>query len=228
MLRRVPLLAVALACVAVALIVVIARELSTTPRVHLPRTSPSASVATPATPPVAPAPPTPPANYTMVAARNLFSPTRSEAPPAPPTPPPAPPPLPKPNLFGVVLIEGTPVAYLEDPVTKRVARYRVGDNVAGGTVKAIDSDTVTLNRPDGAVAVRLHDPARPRPAAPASAPNAAPNAPGYPPVNPSPTPGVPGGIMPEGRPSAMPVRRPPIPSVLGRVPQQPTDAAHPQ
>jgi len=145
---------------------------------------------------------------------------------APPTPPPPPPVLPKPNLFGVILIEGTPVAYLEDPVSKRVARYRVGDSVAGGTVKSIESDTVMLLRPEGQVTVRLHDPARPRPSMPST-----PNAPGVA-ISPMPTaPPTLGGIPPqvnnpEGRPTITQPRRP-MTGPFGR-PSQPTDATPPQ
>jgi hypothetical protein len=112
-----------------------------------------------------PEPPKPaPGGYAAVASRNLFSPTRSEVPvvAAPVKPVQV---LPKPNLFGVVVREGSPIAYLEDPTTKRVAGYHLGDAVAGGTVKTIDADHVVLDRPDGLIDVRLRDPARPRPAA---------------------------------------------------------------
>jgi hypothetical protein len=210
--KRLPLLTVLLVGLALAFAGLIVRELTSSPRAPAPRPQPAASVA--AAPAAAPTAPAAAANYSVVASRNLFSPTRSEAPVAPPTPPPPAPVLPKPNLFGVVLIEGTPVAYLEDPVSKRVARYRVGDSVAGGTVKAIESDTVMLLRPEGQVTVRLHDPTRPRAAAPAT-----PGAPG--------TPGVPGMQPGQGAPP-LGIRRPPIPGVLGRGIQQPTDANQPQ
>jgi hypothetical protein len=107
-----------------------------------------------------------PSSYAVVASRNLFSPTRSEAPAAPPAAVAARAMLPKPNLFGVVLGDGASVAYLEDPATKRVAGYRLGDAIAGGTVQTIGPDRVVLARPDGAVDIRLHDPTRPRPAVP--------------------------------------------------------------
>ena len=222
--KRLPLLTILLLGVALVFAGLIVRELTSTPRAPASRPQPAASVAATA-PAQAPAPPAPAANYAVVASRNLFSPTRSEAPVAPLTPPPPAPVLPKPNLFGIVLIEGTPVAYLEDPVSKRVARYRVGDSVAGGTVKAIESDTVMLLRPEGQVAVRLHDPTRPRAAAPGT--------PGAPVPG---MPGVPGGPQPlgamppqpgQGFPSSV-IRRPSIPSVLGRGTQQPTDAHSPQ
>jgi hypothetical protein len=235
MLRRLPLVTVLLVALALGFAGLIVKELTTVPRAPVTRPQPAASVGTtPGAPPPAPGSTAAP-NYTVVASRNLFSPTRSEAPPAPPTPPPPPPVLPKPNLFGVILIEGTPVAYLEDPVSKRVARYRVGDSVAGGTVKSIESDTVMLLRPEGQVTVRLHDPTRPRAAMPTN-----PNAPGVhtPPI-PTANPtlgGIPphtlGGIPPqvnnpEGRPTITQPRRPLAPGPFGR-PPQPTDATPPQ
>jgi hypothetical protein len=137
-----------------------------------------------------------PGGYGSVASRNLFSPTRSEAPvvAAPVKPAVV---LPKPNLFGVVVREGSPIAYLEDPTTKRVAGYHLGDTVAGGTVKTIDADHVVLDRPDGPIDVQLRDPARPRPAAPAAA---APGQPGFP------QPGAPatGVVQPGGPPQPQP------------------------
>jgi hypothetical protein len=161
--------------------------------------------------------------YSNIAARNLFSPTRSEAPPTPVAPVAA---VPKPNLYGVVVRDGASIAYLEDPVTKRVAGYREGDPIAGGTVKTISNDRVVLARPEGTVDVRLHDPSRPRPAAPTTAgtppgappgsPPAAPGAPG--------TPGTPGASAP---PTAEPGagRRALPPSLLRRLPQSgPTNA----
>ena len=84
--------------------------------------------------------------YSTVAARNLFSPTRTEAPPTATAGASASPAV-KPNLFGIVLRDGAPIAYLEDPTTKRVAGYRVGDNVAGGTVQTISADSVSITRP---------------------------------------------------------------------------------
>lgn len=133
--------------------------------VTTPVAPPAAGRPRPVTPPPAPTGPQPPAgSYGVVASRNLFSPSRSEA-PATATGPGAAPQLPKPNLYGVVLRDGAPIAYLEDPVTKRVAGYRVGDSVAGGTLQTITADHVVLTRPEGPVDVRLHDPAKPRPAA---------------------------------------------------------------
>jgi hypothetical protein len=216
--KRLPLITVLLVGASLLFAALIAREVTSVPRVAGPRPQPAASVAgtPPAPAPTAPAPPAA-GNYSVVASRNLFSPTRSEAPVTPVAAAAPAPVVPKPNLFGVVLQDGTPIAYLEDPTTKRVARYRVGDNVAGGTVQAIGADTVMLARPEGQVTVRLHDPTRPKPAVP--------TAPGTPGPG-APTPGTPTVTPPQGQaPTAAPVpsRRPLQPGLLGRFPQ-PTNA----
>jgi hypothetical protein len=149
--------------------------------------------------------------YNTVATRNLFSPTRSEAPPTTGTASASP--AVKPNLFGVVLREGAPIAYLEDPTTKRVAGYRVGDNVAGGTVQTISADTVVINRPDGKLDVRLRDPARPRPASVPAAAGLVPGGQvGQPGVPVAPMPGV---IPPVASPGVTPAPGVPV------LPQQP-------
>lgn len=204
----------------------------------------------PATTAVSENTPRPPVgSYGVVTARNLFSPTRSEAPAAGIAATMAP--LVKPNLFGVVLREGTPIAYLEDPATKRVAGYRVGDSIVGGTVQKISADSVVIARPDGPVDVRLRDPSRPRPPVVAQPPT---GAPGPPPVAGSTLPGVipptsvppqiaqpvppgqmppgqmppgqvaPGQVVP-GQPPAgfIPGRRPLPPNLLRRMPP-PSDA----
>jgi hypothetical protein len=236
-LRLVTVLFVGIAAVFAAIIV----KEPTTPSPRLPQPRPAPPGAATTTPPATPAPaPGAGAGYATVASRNLFSPTRTEAPPAPASATPVVN-LPKPNLYGVVLQEGAPIAYLEDPVTKRVARYRVGDTVAGGTVTTIESDSVVLSRPDGQIAVRLHDPTRPRPAAPpAAGPGTpAPGAPG--PGGPIPGQGTPqprtppmifppqGAVPPTASPeSGVSARRPLPPSILGRVPPQATDAPTPR
>jgi len=160
--QRLSLLNVVLVGASLAFALLIARELTTSPRPVAPRFQPATTAAAPAAP--AATPPPPAGGYTIIATRNVFSPTRSEAPPPAPTASAAVT-LPKPNLYGVVLRDGAPIAYLEDPVTKRVAGYRIGDTVAGGTVTTITDDSVMLARPEGQVAVRLHDPTRPRPPA---------------------------------------------------------------
>src|SRR5215831_6263388 len=120
--------------------------------------------------------------YNVITARNLFSPTRSET-TGPSTAGSAPQALiAKPNLHGVVLREGSPIAYLEDPLTKRIAGYRVGDPIAGGTVQTISADAVVISRPDGMVDVRLRDPSKPRPAGPPQAAPGQPQVPGQQPI----------------------------------------------
>ncbi len=122
--------------------------------------------------PPAPAPPAAAASYAVVASRNLFSPTRSEAAggPAVATGP-------KPFLHGVVMDGAKSRAFLEDPVAKRTFGYSVGDTVGGGRVQSISADRVIIARPDGLLEVLLQDPDKPRPvtAAPVAAP--APGAP---------------------------------------------------
>jgi hypothetical protein len=171
------------------------------------------------------------ASYDGIAAKNLFSPTRTEvaasgavagaiAPPAPPAP--------KPLLHGVVIGE-TAVAYLEDPTSKRVASYRVGDSIAGGKLESIAADRVVLRRSDGMLEVKLKDPAKPRPAlaeAPgavrpgvvpgAAQPGTAPQAGAAAPGAGVRTPGLPGAPVPPGV-----IRRLPRP-LVGRdvAPQQ--------
>lgn len=127
--------------------------------------------------------PTPAASaggYGVVASRNLFSPSRSEAPAGPVVAA-----GPKPFLHGVVMDGPKSRAYLEDPTVKRTFGYAVGDTVGGGRVQSISQDRVVIARPDGLVEVLLQDPAKPKPATPAAAaaltpPPAVPPAPGVP------------------------------------------------
>src|SRR6266540_1439192 len=201
-------------------------------------------VATPAAPPSAAGSPRLPAQaYSVIATRNLFSPTRSETPGAGMAGGPAIN-IVKPSLHGVVLRDGAPIAYLEDPLTKRIAGYRIGDPIAGGTVQTISADAVVIARPEGAVDVRLRDPSKPRPPAPAAGQPSVPGQPsgaGQPPAaSPLPTPGVlpapraftPPPILPPGQPAPglqtpVPFGRP-SPSLGRRLPPVPIDPAVPQ
>lgn len=194
--------------------------------------------------------------YSMIASRNLFSPTRTETPgtglAGGPTIN-----VVKPSLHGVVLRDGAPIAYLEDPLTKRIAGYRIGDPIAGGTVKTISADAVVIARPDGVVDVRLRDPSKPRPPAPTAGQQPVPGQaplPGHPPVpgqfpvpgsvqppTPQPMPGVlgptprvppPGQVIQPGQtapgfPSPAPFPRP-SPSLGRRLPAAPIDPNNPQ
>ncbi len=118
--------------------------------------------------------------YGTIASRNLFNPSRSEAPAGPVVAA-----GPKPLLHGVVMDGATSRAYLEDPTVKRTFGYAVGDTVGGGRVQSISQDRVVIARPDGLVEVLLQDPAKPKPAVPAAAaatttPPAVPAVPGVP------------------------------------------------
>jgi hypothetical protein len=162
----------------------------------------------------------PAAAYTVVASRNLFSPSRTEAPITPSAAASA---AVKPNLYGVVLREGASIAYLEDPASKRVSGYRIGDAVAGGTVQTINADSVVINRPDGNLDVRLRDPSKPRPATPA----AIAGVPGQPGAQPGIAPAaLPGVIQPTPFPAVPPVAgAPPQPGIVQ--PQQPIPGMQP-
>jgi hypothetical protein len=127
--------------------------------------------------------PTPAASagaYGLIVSRNLFSPSRSEAPAGPVVAA-----GPKPFLHGVVMDGPKSRAYLEDPTVKHTFGYAVGDAVSGGRVQSISQDRVVIARPDGLVEVLLQDPAKPKLAIPAAAaamptPPAVPAAPGVP------------------------------------------------
>jgi hypothetical protein len=190
-------------------------------------------------------PPRPAGAYSVVAAKNLFSPTRTEAPAGTVT---AGGPLVKPNLYGVVVRETGSIAYLEDPTTKRVAGYRVGDRILGGTVQTIKADSIVIDSPGGALDVRLRDSSKPR-AQPAAAPaaTAVPPVPGVPvlpgmippaaatPASPQVAPpsglpgttpgGVPGaapGVTPGGQPPTFAPGQPAVPPMIpGRRPLPP-------
>jgi len=179
-----------------------------------------------------------PQAYNVIATRNMFSPTRSET-AGPAVAGNAPALVAKPSLHGVVLREGSPIAYLEDPLTKRIAGYRIGDPIAGGTVQTISADAVVISRPDGMVDVRLRDPSKPRPAP--SQPSGQPGVPGQPPVPGMPPGGgqlpgqgvipVPGPAQPPPRaftPSGIPVPgQPPLPPPAIQGPRTSDSAAVP-
>jgi len=165
---------------------------------------------------------TPASAYNVVAARNLFSPTRTEAPSSTAV---TALPVTRPNLFGVVVRDSGSIAYLEDPTTKRVAGYRVGDKIQGATVQAIKADGVTIDGPGGPMDVRLHEPSKPRAtpaAATATPPSAAPALPGViPPAAPAATvPGSPQAAQPPPQPAqpgmVPPVAQPPVVGVPGQ------------
>ena len=206
---------VALAAVAAVLVLYIARQFMAP--MPLPVGGRRAATGTAA--PAIDAPRPPASAYNVVAARSLFSPTRTEAPSGAVV---TGAPLVKPNLFGVVVRETGSIAYLEDPTTKRVAGYRVGDRILGGTVQTIKADVVTIDVPGGAMDVRLHDPGKPR-ATPAAItgtpqPTVAPALPGViPPAAPT-TPPPPQVAQPTQPPFVQPGVTPPMQVVPGQPP----------
>ena len=143
------------------------------------------------------------ASYDVIAARNLFSPSRSETGTAAVTP------AIMPLLYGVVLKDGAPAAFLEDPVTKKVLAYRTGDQVAGGKIERIEADRVVIRRGEGTFEVLLRDPqkakavATAQPTTPALQP---PPAGAGPKAQTAPTPAAP------GQPPATLFRRPQAPA----------------
>jgi len=114
------------------------------------------------------------AGYGVIVAKNLFSPSRTEAPAGPVVAA-----GPKPVLHGVVMDGPKSRAYLEDPLLKRTFGYAVGDTVGGGRVESIAADRVVIGRGEGPLEVLLHDPSKPR-AAPTSAGPAGPSVPAVP------------------------------------------------
>src|SRR5207247_8013291 len=191
----------------------IVKHLATSHTVSAPRSRPAAGAT--ALGPTTEEPRPPAQAYNVIASRNLFNPTRSESAVAATPGGPALN-IVKPNLHGVVLRDGSPIAYLEDPFTKRIAGYKVGDPIAGGTVQTISADAVVIARPDSTVDVRLRDPSKPRPPAPAVG---QPPGPGQPSVGAQPP--VPGQVPPPG---AIPPRAFTPPAVPG---QQPPQAVQP-
>jgi hypothetical protein len=165
-----------LVLVGLALALQIGRELTRArllPDVPEPR---AVSQPQPAAPP-AKGRPDQPAAYAVIATKNLFSPSRSES--AAPSPA-----LPGQRFYlhGVVLDDARSRAYIEDPMSRRVHGYAVGDTVAGGRLDKIVADRVVIARPEGPLEILLRDPAKPRPAAPAPSPAQAapPTGPGLP------------------------------------------------
>jgi len=101
----------------------------------------------------------------VIASGNLFDQSRSSAGAA------TEPTGPRPLLYGVVAGEGVKGrAYLEDPVTKVVRGYQIGDTVAGWRLAKIREDRVVIAGAErGMLEVLLRDPTKPRPALFASA-----------------------------------------------------------
>jgi Type II secretion system protein C len=100
--------------------------------------------------------------YNLIAAKHLFSPSRSEAAATQVAAASATPPLVKPLLHGVVVDGDASLAFLEDPGSKRTVAYRIGDAVAGGQLVQIAVDRISIHRADGQLDVTLNDPSKPK------------------------------------------------------------------
>ncbi len=153
-----------------------------------------------------PAPPTtraPLSAYAGVGERNLFSPARTETPPEPSraatTPAGTAPAAAKPRLWGVLLGVDSGRAYLEDPPTRKVFPYKIGDTIADSRSEQIQADRVVLRRGAETYAVLLRDPSKPKPPA-QPVPARTPGAPAVPvtPLEPrtTPAPGVLAPVVP--------------------------------
>ena len=131
------------------------------------------------------------ASYDLIPARNLFHPDRAQ--PKNSDALAALPPTTNLMLYGVVWSEDNPLAYVEDPSTKKIFGYKRGDAMAGGYVDRIEPDRIVIQRTGGPVEILLRAPNKPRPVAAATpAPE---NATTLSPSQPaSPSPGIPPGI----------------------------------
>ena len=163
--KRLLLLNVLLVSGAAVFSVQLVRTFLAAPPLPSPRGAPPPQAAGPATE-VRARVPVPLAAYDGVASKNLFNPSRSEAGTASVAP------TTKPLLYGIVLKDGAPAAFLEDPVTKKVTSYKVGDSLAGGQLERIEADRVVIRRGEGTFEVLLRDPQKPRAVAAAQPPAA--------------------------------------------------------
>ena len=151
--RRLLVINVALGIVSVMLAVSIFRTLLV--KHPLPPLSAPRAVSAPAPAAVVEGSDAGPAAYAVIAARNLFNPSRSETAAVAA-------PVAKPILHGVVIDGAKSRAFLEDPALKRVAGYSVGDTVGGGRIQKIADDRVVIARPEGLLEILLQDPSKPR------------------------------------------------------------------
>ena len=155
MFRRLLILNALLGVVGSLLAVALVRELVTSR--HLPAPPAPRPAQAAVIPAATPAPPATAAGYGIIVTRNLFNPSRAEAPAGPAVGA-----GPKPLLHGVVMDGPKSRAYLEDPAAGRTFGYSVGDTIAGGRVQSISEDRVIIARPEGRLEVLLQDPSKPR------------------------------------------------------------------
>lgn len=165
--RHWTLLHLMLALLVIALVAVAGRELGAARA--LPPAPLDGSAARPVPTLVAtrpPAEPTPASSYTVIATRNLFTASRSEASAVAPAAAAGP----RPVLHGVVIDGDKSRAYLEDAPGGRVFSYAAGDAVGGGRLERIADDRVTIRRPEGAMEIMLRDSSKPASTTGAAAP----------------------------------------------------------
>lgn len=149
--------------------------------------------------------------YNVIAAKNLFSATRTESTATAAvavTPPP------KLYLHGVIVDETKSRAFIEDVTAKSTFGYAVGDAVGGGRLEVVRADRVVIARPEGPMEVMLRDPSKPQPAPVAGTPGATgvPGAP-TPPVGAAAVrPGTPRGPLPPAAAASIQGVQPPTPA----------------
>jgi hypothetical protein len=156
-----------LALLVIALVAVAGRELSAARA--LPPAPLDGAVARPVPTLVAtqpPAEPTPASAYAVIATRNLFTASRSEATAVAPAAEAGP----RPVLHGVVSDGDKSRAYIEDTPGGRVFSYAAGDSVGGGRLERIADDRVIIRRPEGAMEIMLRDSSKPATTGPAPRP----------------------------------------------------------
>jgi hypothetical protein len=134
--------------------------------------------------------------WSMVSARSLFSPARSETSAAATAKVAG-----RPVLHGVVLDGPRSRAYIEDSLVKGVFGYTVGDTVGQGQITTISADRVMITGPEGTFEVLLNDPAKPKP-------------------TPGVTPAAPAQPRPPAAPVTPGVRRPVPGQMPGQIPSQ--------
>jgi hypothetical protein len=62
-----------------------------------------------------------------------------------------------PLLYGVIYGASGWIAYIEDPNTRVITPYRVGDSVGGKTIEKIEDERVVLKGPEGVIEIKLGD-----------------------------------------------------------------------
>lgn len=61
----------------------------------------------------------------------------------------------RPRLQGIVIRDNGAVAYIQNPRTKGVAGYRIGDAIGGSVLQTIEEDRVVLKGPNDTIELRI-------------------------------------------------------------------------